>query len=131
LNVKSFLNLFLVGVAYPLWNVVFAGEYEVQFLGIILETLQHGADVVILNNTIPKHSSRPPVPTGGDGNGIPLAVEDDHHITMVPPEVPTSEAVKGRGEDFAEGGGVFLAGGGSSDHGKHIILIRFKCQILF
>ena len=52
------------------------------------------------NNTIPKHSSRPPVPTGGDGNGIPLAVEDDHHITMVPPEVTASEAVIGRGEDF-------------------------------
>ena len=97
---RFIFDLFLVGVAYPLWNVVFAGEYEVQFLGIILETLQHGVDVVILNNTIPKHSSRPPVPTGGDGNGIPLAVEDDHHITMVPPEVTASEAVIGRGEDF-------------------------------
>jgi len=101
-----------VGVAYPLWNVVFAGEYEVQFLGIILETLQHGADVVILNNTIPKHSPESPVPKGGDTESITLAVEDDHHITMVPSKVTASEAVINRGEDFAEGGGVFLAGSG-------------------
>ena len=126
-----FFDLFLVGVAYPLWNVVFAGECEVQFLANILESLNHSADVVAFNNTIPKHPPESPVPTGGDGNGIPLAVEDDHHITMVPPKVTASEAVIGRGEHFAEGGAVFLAGGGSSDHGKHIILIRFKCQIFF
>ena len=117
-----FFDLFLVGVANPLWNVVFAGECEVQFLGIILESLQHGADVVVFKPTIPKHSSRPPVPTGGDGNGIPLAVEDDHHITMVPPKVTASEEVMLRGEDFAEVSVEFLAGGGSSDHGKHINL---------